>query len=79
METEIQLHKQEFQELVINWLVMLVNQALTLANQQELQTETSFVLEFPQLVLWLLVKTPFVNLVDNQVRGLEEISNPIVE
>jgi len=58
---------------------MLVNQALTLVNQQELQTETSFVLEFPQLVLWLLVKTPFVNLVDNQVRGLEEISNPIVE
>jgi hypothetical protein len=71
IQTEILL-QQEWQEIVINWHVMEVIQALTLASQQELQTELTLVKETINLfALSQHAKIAFVNQLDKQEIGKE--------
>jgi hypothetical protein len=75
--TLLEILLQEMQtELVINWHVMLDNQALILVLQQEITVILAT--ELQQLVLFLLVKTLFVNQLDNQEHGQMEIFNQVV-
>jgi len=72
IQTEILLQQQERQEIVINWHVMEVIQALTLASQQELQTELTLVKETINLfALSQHAKIAFVNQLDKQEIGKE--------
>jgi hypothetical protein len=78
MQTDFLFHQQEFQEIAINWHVTLDNQALTVAVQQEQQTEIMFVyVSILLFVLSLLAKIPFVNQSDKQERGQLEIFNQV--
>jgi hypothetical protein len=75
--TLLEILLQEMQtELVINWHVMLDNQALILVLRQEITVILAT--ELQQLVLFLLVKTLFVNQLDNQEHGQMEIFNQVV-